>query len=441
MKSRIVSCTEVIGKHFFIWTAAICLLATGCGGSSSSDPAPPVPGPTYEGKTTPVMLDEDNAKPISGGAMEAQSNSNSDNIRSANSLTDGSRSANGQDLPILVNLSMAAKNAVIQSEDETDTGLTRTAVVRKQPEERPGNKGGSVIYDIEFNKDTGEFSGTAIYKDYCNDDSTANGDAIISGALNKETGHVESMSMTFLDVVLKYETKSMKFENLEYFLKENDNQIEFEMNGRFYHSDHGYVDVNTSSPFVMENNDSQPNSGVMELTGENGEAGGPTKAKLTAISNTQCRVEADANGDGEYDYDSGIILWDELSEDDSEGIDTDDHKQMEINVDSCFKLSTATAKDGSCTGEDDGDIYFWEGANVDIFSDNEIFCLLEGEFTDLESVPSDYSECDWTHYVEGMSGLENTGLIVQDVSSTHYYKMRIIDNELPQITFEYEEID
>lgn len=437
MKSRIVSCTEVIGKHFFIWAAAFCLLATGCGGSSNNDPGPPVTGATYEGKTTPVMLDEDNAKPVSGGAIETQSNSNSDNIRSADSLTGGGQSADGQDLPILVHLSMAAKNAVIQSEDETDTGQTRTAVVRKQPEEVPGKISGSVIYDIEIEKDTGAFSGTATYKDYCNSDNTANGDAILSGVINIETGKVESMSMTFLDVIMTDETKTIKLENLECFIKENDTQKEFELNGRFYHSDHGYVDITTPSAFVTENTDSNPNSGVMELTGENGEAGGPTKAKLTAISNTQCRVEADTNGDDEYDYDSGIILWDELSEENSENND----KRMEINVDSCFRLSTATAKDGLCNGEDDGDISFWEGAKIDIHSDSEIFCLQEGEFADLESVPSDYTDCDWTYYVEGMSGLENTGLIVKDVSSNHYYKMRIIDNELPQITFEYEEIN
>ena len=46
----------------------------------------------------------------------------------------------------------------------------------------------------------------------------------------------------------------------------------------------------------------------MEVTCEDG-----TGVRLTAIDETECRVEADTNGDGDYDdYDSGPILWTEL---------------------------------------------------------------------------------------------------------------------------------
>jgi hypothetical protein len=34
-----------------------------------------------------------------------------------------------------------------------------------------------------------------------------------------------------------------------------------------------------------------------------------TKIKLTAIDNLRCRIEADIDGVGGYDWDSGILYW------------------------------------------------------------------------------------------------------------------------------------
>jgi hypothetical protein len=115
--------------------------------------------------------------------------------------------------------------------------------------------------------------------------------------------------------------------------------------------------------------------------------------------------------------------------------------QLEVDVPSCFKLSTAIAQSGYCSNEDDGSLEFIEGSKVDLYANNDNYCVKQGLYADLESVPNDYSNCDWTFAVEGGSGLENTGIIVRDASATHHYKMRIVENDLPAITFEYEQID
>lgn len=119
-----------------------------------------------------------------------------------------------------------------------------------------------------------------------------------------------------------------------------------------------------------------------------------------------------------------------------------DHESVEVEVDSCLTLATGTSNPGFCT--DGGDIYFWPGYDnkADLNSDEEIFCPQEGTYTNLESVPDDYSACNWDSYVEGnMILIDNTGYILRDVSLMHHYKMRIIKNDPGVTTLEYEQID
>ena len=108
----------------------------------------------------------------------------------------------------------------------------------------------------------------------------------------------------------------------------------------------------------------------------------------------------------------------------------------EVEASSCFELETGEETPSPCG--DTSDIFFW---GVDPFSDGDIFCVQEGNYPTLESVPSDYSQCDWVDYIEGGLGLQNLGVIVRDLSYQHHYKMRIIENQAPTITFEYENID
>lgn len=117
-----------------------------------------------------------------------------------------------------------------------------------------------------------------------------------------------------------------------------------------------------------------------------------------------------------------------------------DQKRYEIEVHSCFQLSTGedTKEQDLCNNMD---MEFLEGAKVDPYSDGDIFCVQDGTYENLASVPDDYSNCKWYFYMEGAGGLENTGVLLRDLSMQHHYKMRIIENELPTITFEYEQID
>lgn len=119
-----------------------------------------------------------------------------------------------------------------------------------------------------------------------------------------------------------------------------------------------------------------------------------------------------------------------------------DHESVRVPTGSCFTLASGTTELGQCS--DGGDIYFWPGAlnKADLASDEDIFCPQRGTYSNLESVPDDYSACNWDFYVEGnMSPIDNTGYILRDASLRHHYRMRIIRNDVGATTFEYEQID
>jgi len=79
--------------------------------------------------------------------------------------------------------------------------------------------------------------------------------------------------------------------------------------GRYYDPDEGYVVVSTEEAFVIYDGDDWPLQGVLVITGDTGSEGGRTKARLTVLTSTTFRVEADTDVDGSYDWDSGVLDW------------------------------------------------------------------------------------------------------------------------------------
>lgn len=113
----------------------------------------------------------------------------------------------------------------------------------------------------------------------------------------------------------------------------------------------------------------------------------------------------------------------------------------EVPLDACFTFATGSHERGNCYGS--GDIYIYDmGDKADLgpASREEQFCMLEGSFFDLDSIPEDYSGCRWDFGVEGYDS-ENRGFIVRDAALAHHYKLRIVENQGGTIRFEYRQID
>lgn len=117
------------------------------------------------------------------------------------------------------------------------------------------------------------------------------------------------------------------------------------------------------------------------------------------------------------------------------------HEEIDATQGACFDLATGHVDSSNpCTA----DLYFQVGANVDLSSADASgtpFCPKTGTFTSLDAVPTDYSTCAWTNYVEGMTGLANTGYIVRDRAQAHHYRMQIVSNTAPTLVFNYQKID
>ena len=92
-------------------------------------------------------------------------------------------------------------------------------------------------------------------------------------------------------------------------LTEESSYVNVEVSGKYYDSDYGYVTITTLTPLCIYYNDSFPSDGVFVITGDTGIGGGSTKAQLTVLSSTTYQVEADTNGDGTYDWNSGVLDW------------------------------------------------------------------------------------------------------------------------------------
>lgn len=80
---------------------------------------------------------------------------------------------------------------------------------------------------------------------------------------------------------------------------------EYQITGRYYDPDFGYVELTTLEPLRFHFEEAYPYEGQAKLAGD-----GNTAALTEFVSNAVYRVTCDEDGDGQYDdYDSGIVHW------------------------------------------------------------------------------------------------------------------------------------
>ena len=111
-----------------------------------------------------------------------------------------------------------------------------------------------------------------------------------------------------------------------------------------------------------------------------------------------------------------------------------------VKINSCYSLADQTStQQNPCPA----DLYTMQGQNVDMSSASSFaaICLLGGVFQNIDQVPSDYSKCSWSSYLEGMEGLAGRALILRDRSTQHHYKWFVQSNTLPVIIFNQATID
>ena len=320
-------------KWFLVSLCAVGVLVAGCGGGGGggSDGG----GVAYTGPTTPATVSAANAVDLSEPALNGAelSDVGSGLFRGAPGAVEF-----GSPGPGLVPTARFLQQLVERTLFDPAAGRSAAAVVKESGSE-PGSCGGEMTYTVSADDGTGAFEASFTFKSFCEDGTVMNGTLTASGGIDlvrEEMEHMAisfqslsisdnsdqfsiggTMSMDFRDhtdtVVMSLnfrddaEQKSFRFENYSVAATEVSGGADVTISGRVYHSDHGYVDVQTLQTFHIGWFDDNPSSGVLTLTGKDN-----TQAQLTALSSETLRVEADTDGDEIFDWDSGILRWEDL---------------------------------------------------------------------------------------------------------------------------------
>jgi hypothetical protein len=203
-----------------------------------------------------------------------------------------------------------------------------------------GNCGGSASIRIDVN-DSGGFTGSFNFNNYCEYGVTISGSTSFSGEVDVGTGNLQQFSFSFdnlsfndgidsftiagnisfnywtypatvsMDIKLRDGSTGKVYwvNNYNMSVTEHSDCVYVEISGRYYDPDYGYVVVHTEVPLRFYYDDVWASLGVLVVEGSTGIAGGSTMAWLTALTSKIYQVEADTDGDGSYDWDSGGLPW------------------------------------------------------------------------------------------------------------------------------------
>ncbi|HEY5715314.1 MAG TPA: hypothetical protein VIS54_02780 [Psychromonas sp.] len=199
-----------------------------------------------------------------------------------------------------------------------------------------GNCGGSKTVTVNIDNTNGEFYGAGQFSDYCEDGVTTSGTVDIAGSADLNTGEIINISMESDQLTVASESSSVSIsgkilnefgpgsliQTMNYLIRNNSDrkvykiedykitteiittgtvEITFE-SGLYYHPVYGYVELESVTPFILYDGVYGVDSGELLVTG-----GAHTKALLSVINADQIEIKADTNGDGDYDWSSGIL--------------------------------------------------------------------------------------------------------------------------------------
>lgn len=316
----------------------LAIVGTGGGGGGGGSSSASL---TYTGLTSQALIDTSNAQTLadgvySGGVVGTE-------MTGFGAVQDY---GTGQGDMRLFTTEKALESALLQIDFVSRSyGTYQGAVYNDSVTLPPGSCGGSASYTISIDDQTGAFSGTFIFNNYCDGDVTFTGTVGFSGNVDLGTGYLLNFNFTFnsltgiilgesitldgtiaivvnvspmtitMNVLMRDNGtgKVYRFDNFTMTILDGGSYVDVTVTGRYYDPDYGYVDISSPTPLRIYNVDDWPSAGMIELDGATGIGGFSTKARLTAIDNLTCRVQADTNGDDDYDdvddYDSGVINW------------------------------------------------------------------------------------------------------------------------------------
>jgi hypothetical protein len=327
--------------------AAVCLgivgalfLLAGCGGGGSGAP----PTLNYTGVTTPVLINADNVDNLLTGVYQGEQTAAVFNIFGA---VEGG-STNPLKTPEMLTLAEELAAFLNVLDIKPPESRPYAGAILSDSDTLYGSCGGSVYYDVGLDSLFGEFSGTADFRMYCdagNPDLVLDGITDFSGDYEIFSQEIDDFTFIFRDLAGitsqgSYTLNGSLHGNVSaartdvtttsvvkddgtgktYWLKDfrvtavkGVNFVDITVAGRYYDYDYGYVDVSTEEPLRVYEDDDWPASGVLFLTGAEGDAGGYTKARMEVLDADSYQIDVDDDGDGAFDnYNSGPLSWSDI---------------------------------------------------------------------------------------------------------------------------------
>ena len=285
----------------------------------------------FAGRTTQAVIDSANAKNLSGGAFAA-----------GITRFEAARAGFNQDsMATRIGAFRPLRLPLVLQDSLQQVGKASKVVSLFKPavETRSGTLtgdcGGRLSYSIDFIAKSGNFNGSFSFDNYCDHGITISGETDIDGTYAIDSGDISTAHFSFGDladgtITLEGEisidflyppttaTFSAHSKDIEsgqaYWIKDYSmnitefaDYVEIEIFGRFYHPDHGFVNLTTTEPFIVHDEDDWPTSGLFVIQGEKN-----TKAELSALDQLTCSVAIDTDGDGVFDWDSGTLNWTDM---------------------------------------------------------------------------------------------------------------------------------
>jgi hypothetical protein len=329
-----------IWRTWWLMAFAVPFLVA-CGGGG--DGAAPGSDISYSGLTSKAIVTDTNAAELTvtsyqGGNVGGSLGDSSLETLAATAAVESGPSAEGSHTFELVRVLKDVAGQV-EIAPQAPVGVKATATNSMTID---GECGGSVTYTVSYDEQAGTMSGSMSFNDYCSGGVTLSGGSSFSGRIDPQTYQMVDFSFTFdrytvasgdgsfscsgsisydmgsypqtatVNMYMKDGATAAVYRLENYVMSMSDYGSYAEVSiisGNFYHPEYGYVSLATTTPLQIYFSDDWPFAGELVCTGEKGIAGGPTKARLTVISSTEYQIEADTDGDGTYDYNSGVLHW------------------------------------------------------------------------------------------------------------------------------------
>lgn len=319
-----------------VFSSLILACSSGGGGSNGGGDGSAI---QYIGLTTPAVITDANAEAIAQGAFSGGTAASEFALASAgeaNASIDPSHSSRQSLYGLSKAFSESTSNIIINTKAPN---VSKRFVLATSTESGTinGDCGGSATYNLTVDDQTGDFTGTFVFANYCDAGTTINGSTDVSGTMNLVDQTITTIEYTFneirtSDIVLQgtvgiddsgyppnssttfnmlakntSNSKVYKYDNYVLSATEGDTSITFVMTGTYYDPDYGFVTVSTPVNFIVGIDDEWPTSGEMLCVGANG-----GQTKLTALGITTYNISVDSNGDSIFETVLGPYNWSDL---------------------------------------------------------------------------------------------------------------------------------